>query len=261
MLLLLGILLLLFLLLLPLGVLLLFLLLLLLGILLLFQLLLLLGVLLLLFLLLLALGVLLLFLLLSRRHILCSSLWRNANGGLDIRLNAAHASHIHHPNGGDWRGRTLANLLDVRSGKRAARIPRKCRLLPVERNRSRRRSRARHHGPTQNVRGRARGPGRGVCPGAQNAFPLRRNGRSAKDLDRSKLSRRYRPRILRHPAASGEVILRNGGHPVRNVPVRILDVRNRRVVPAGVVIVVDGGVIDHRVGIVHPREITPARLV
>ena len=77
------------------------------------------------------------------------------------------------------------------------------------------------------------------------------------------MSSRYRSRILIHPAASGEGVLRNGRNAVLNIPVHVLDVGNRRVIgiPAVVVIVVDGGVIEHRVGVVHPRKVTLARLV
>ena len=269
-LLLLGVLL-LFLLLLLLGVLLLLLLLLPLGILLLLLLLLLLGVLLLLLLLLL-LGILLCLLLLSGRLLLLTgygglrhgirlrrALWFSAN----LRLNTLDPAHVHDANGRTRSRRALAHLLDLGCWKRPAGILSQRRLLPVERNRSRRRSGARYHGPAQHVGGRTRSPGRGVCPGAENALPLRRDRRSGEDLDRSKLSSRYRSRILSHPAASGEGVLRNRRDAVLNIPVHVLDVGNRRVIgiPAVVVIVVDGGVIDHRVGVVHPRKITLARLV
>ena len=292
-LLLLGVLLLLLLLLLPLSVLLLLLLLLLLGVLLLLLLLLLLGVLLLL-LLLLPLGILLLLLLLllldvllllllllpldvllllllSRRSILPlgyrglrnillrRALWCSAHR----RLNTLDSAHIHDANRCARSRRTLAYLLDLGWRKRATGILSQRRLLPVEGNRSRRRSGARHHGPAQHVGRRTCGPGCGVCPGAENALPLRRDRRSAEDLGRSKLSSRYRSRILSHPAASGEGVLRNRRDAVLNIPVHVLDVGNRRVIgiPAVVVIVVYGGVIDHRVGVVHPRKITLAHLV
>ena len=279
-----------------LGILLLFLLLLPLGVLLLFQLLLLLGVLLLL-LLLLPLGILLsasvaaavarpaaasVAAAVGHPAVVCcccpgGSFCRSGYGGLrsgirlrralwssaNRRLNTPDSAHIHDANRSTRRRRTLAYLLDLGWWKRAAGILSQRRLLPVEGNRSRRRSGARHHGPAQHVGRRTCSAGCGVCPGAENALPLRRDRRSAEDLGRSKLSSRYRPRILSHPAASGEVVLRNRRDAVLNIPVHVLDVGNRRVIgiPAVVVIVVDGGVIDHRVGVVHPREITLARLV
>ena len=186
------------------------------------------------------------------------ALWFSTNR----RLNTLDPAHIHDANRSTRRRRTLAHLLDLGWRKRATGILSQRRLLPVERNRSRRRSGSRHHGPAQHVGRRTRSARGSVCPGAENALPLRRDRRSAEDLDRSQLSSRYRPRILSHPAASGEGVLRNRRDAVLNIPVHVLDVGNRRVgIPAGVVIVVDGGVIDHRVGVVHPREITLAHLV
>ena len=248
-LLLLGVLL-LFLLLLPLGVL-LFLLLLLLGVLLLFLLLLLLDVLLL-FLLLLPLDVLLLllFLLLLRRAL---------HSAANRRLNTPYPAHIHDANRRARSRRTLAYLLDLGWRKRAAGVFSQRRLLPLERNRSRRRSGSRHHGPAQHVGRRTRGAGGGVRPGAENALPLGRNGRSGDHLDRSQLSSRYRARVLIYPAPASESVLRNRRDAVLDP---LVHVGNRRIIgiPA-VVIVVNGGVVDHRVGVVHPRKVTLAHLV
>jgi hypothetical protein len=63
--------------------------------------------------------------------------------------------------------------------------------------------------------------------------------------------------------AVGEPVLRNRHNGVRHALVRISYVGDGGVVgvPAAVVIVVDGGVVDHRVGVVHPAEITGADVV
>jgi len=180
---------------------------------------------------------------------------------LNIGLNTPHSAHVDDANWSARRRRGLAYLLDVGRGERAARVPGERRLLPLKRNGRGRRRRSRNHRPGQHVGGRACGPRSSIRPVAENAFPLRRDRRSSENLDRTELSGRYGPRILRNPAASGEVLLWNRRDGILNVPVGVLDVGDRRVVPAGVVIVVDGGVIDHGVGVVHPREITPARLV
>jgi hypothetical protein len=232
----------------------LFLLLLLPGVLLLLQLLLLLDILLL-FQLPLLLDILLLLLLLRR------GLRSSADRGLNIGLNTLDSTHIHDAYRSARRRCTLPYLLDVGGRERAAGILDECRLLPLERNRSGRRSRSRHHGAAQHVGGRTRSARGSVGPRAEHTLPLRRNRRSSKDLDRTKLSRRNRTRILRHAPASRESVLRNCRDSILDVAVYVLNIRDRRVVSAGVVVVVDGGIVDHRIGIVHPREIAAARLV
>ena len=189
------------------------------------------------------------------------TLGTGTNRGLNIGLNAFDPAHVHDANrSARWRC-TLAYLLDFGRGERATGILGERRLLPVKRNGRGRRSRSRDDRPGQHVRGRTRGARSSVRPGSENALPLRRNGGRAEDLDRTKLSSRHRPSILRYTAASGESVLRNRRDTILNIPVHILDIGNRGVVPAGIVIVVDGGVIDDGVGVVDPREITPARLV
>ena len=118
----------------------------------------------------------------------------------NLRLNAPDPAHIHDANRSARRWRTLADLLDLGWWKRAAGILIQRRLLPVERNRSRRRSPSRHHGPAQHIGRRTRSPGSGVCPGAQNTLSSWRDGRSGEDLDPGKFSRRHR---RAHPASPG----------------------------------------------------------
>src|ERR1035441_1863563 len=92
---------------------------------------------------------------------------------------------------------------------------------------------------------------------------LRRDLRSGGEAHSSKLGARYRTRAFSHPVAVGEPVLRNRRNGVLHVSVRVSYVIESGVVgvPAAVVVIVDGGAVDHRVGIVHPTEIAGADAV
>ena len=112
-------------------------------------------------------------------------LWSGANRRL---LDTPHPSHIHNPHRLTRCRCPLANLLDVGRGERATWISSEPRLLTVEWNRRWRRSCARHDSTALNVGRRTGGPRCGICPGAENALPLRSHRGSAENLRRRKLT-------------------------------------------------------------------------
>ena len=89
-----------------------------------------------------------------------------------VGLNAFDSAHIDDADRSARRRCTLAYLLDVGRGERAAGILSERRLLPVERNRSRRRSGARHHRPAQHVGWRTRSTRRPCQPGRPERSPF-----------------------------------------------------------------------------------------
>jgi hypothetical protein len=180
--------------------------------------------------------------------------------GSHRRLHPPDSRLIHNPNWRTGRHHTLAHLLDRRWGQRTPRILGERRLLPVERNRGRGRSCASHHGPAHHFGRRTCGAGRGVCPGAEHALPLRRDRWYGENLRGGKLRGRYSPHILRHAASSRETILRHRRNTVL-ILVYVPDVGDRGVIPAGGVVTVYAGGVDYRVGAVHPPKVTLAHLI
>ncbi len=201
----------------------------------------------------------LLLLALCIRLLLLPLRWRALYSPTNRGLNPPYTAHIHNANGRAGRRCTLTDLLDFSRWQRAARVSGERRLLALEGNGGRRRSGSRHHGTAQHRGRRARSARRRIRPGAENTVPLRCDGRSGHHLYRSQLSGRYEARVLSHAAATGEAVLGNCRHRVLDPPVHIV---NPRIIgiPA-TVIIVDRGVVEHRVGVVHAGKVTLARLV
>lgn len=198
---------------------------------------------------------------LASRPILPVGYRRLLHAAAEWWLNTLHPAHIHHSDRRARRRRTLAELLDLPGRKRTSGILRQRRLLPVERDRRRRGRGAGHYRSAEHVIRRARRVGP-IWTRAENAFSLWCYRRRRYHLHRSELRRRHPTRLLRHPASTGECVLGNRCDAILDSLVHISDVGNRPVIriPA-VVIVVNDGVVDHRVGIVYPRKITLAHLV
>jgi hypothetical protein len=177
--------------------------------------------------------------------------------GAYSRLNVLDTAHVLDANGGTNRRRSLADLLNCSHWKRAARIPIQLGLLPLKWHRSRRRSGACHHWPAKYGGGRTRSSGSLFCTRAEDAGPLRRNLRSGGESRISELGTRYGTRTFRNTMAVGKPVLRNRRNGVLHVSVRVIYVVNCRVVRVNVVvvIVVDGGVVDYRVGSINPTEV------
>ncbi len=195
-----------------------------------------------------------------RRRVLGHTALRTATGWW---LRSPDTAHIHHSNRCHRRRRTLANLLDFSDRKRAPGILRQRCLLPFKWHRRGRRRGSSDHRSAQHVGRRTRSARGGIRARPENAATLRRDSRGRHHLDRCKLGGRHRTRISCNLAAAGKRALRNRGHTVANIPVRILNIADLPVIriPAVAVIVIDRGVIDHRVAVVDAREVALAHAV